>query len=196
MSYTQQAIIDILSFDAREIIDMGMKLVPDYVKTPSEILKELLSDNESITNSEVEKAEEDLRNAFNDKLSYYAGKISDFGVKQLEKVNKELCMISYYSNMGPAWLNDRVQDAVSTSVSFSMKYIGIARNKAMEERAKFVEMMSRELAHRVATQECKKLEVLGKEKIDKANQKKTEALSKAKTQIQQAKLIIFGILGT
>ena len=76
-----------------------------------------------------------------------------------------------------------------------MKYIGSARDSVIKERNKFVESASRNLAQRVAIQEGKKLEVLTKKKIDDANQKKAEALSMAKTQIQQAKMVIFGLLG-
>ena len=195
MSYTQEAVVEMLSFDMQQIVEMGMKLVPDYIKSPSEMLKELLSDNEAISDNEIKNAEEELRNKFNEKLSYGAAGISKYATEQLQKVNKELSMISYYSQMGPAWVNDKVEKAVSASLNFSMKYIGSARDSVIKERNKFVESASRNLAQRVAIQEGKKLEVLTKKKIDDANQKKAEALSMAKTQIQQAKMVIFGLLG-
>ncbi len=195
MTYTQKAMVDMMSFDPSEIVSLATQLMPNYITTPGQMMQMLLNNNDSISDNEIKKAEEEMMNKFNDKLAAGTAGIAKFANKQLEKCNNEIGMLSYYMQLGPAWVDQKIDKIVSSSLDTTLKYIGTTRDSVIKERNKFIKNVADNMARKLARQTNKKLETMTKQKIDELNTKKTEALAKADTMIQKAKLIIFGLLG-
>lgn len=194
-TYTQRAVVQMLSFDAQEIVSMATKLMPNYIKTPAAIMKELLSTTEDISKIEIELKQNEMMSKFNNILGKKAAMISDAALKGLEKCNNEIAAVSYYTQMGPAWVNDKIEKVINESLKFTLGYIGKARDFVDKEKNKLVYNLSNEMSKQLALKANKALETTTKEKLDQIENKKQMALNKAKTMITKAKLMLFALIG-
>ena len=195
MTYTQQAIVQMLSFDPSEIASLAGKLTPNYIKIPSKILKELLTSTENTSQKQNEELEKEVISKINAMIEEGTGGISNFVMKLLEKSNNTIGAISYYSQMGPAWLNDRLNIEVTNILNGGFEYIGKARDFVELQKNKMIENISDNMARKLAIKANNKMEKEIKAKLDAANNKKQEAISKAKVNTLNAKVKILGILG-
>ena len=194
-SYLTQATVDMLSIDASQIAANAGKMVPNFIKSPGEIMGELLKNSEDImeeVNQQLELKEVDsINNAISGQVSKITNKIND----KLSYVNGTIADISKYAYMGPAWIKNKVDIATKKIIESSCKEIGKTRDSVKQNVQDQIDSLSETMAKKIADKTNTKTQEQSKEQIDKMNKKKAEAMTKAKTAITNAKLKLMALIG-
>ena len=194
-SYLAQATVDMLSIDASQIAANAGKMVPNFIKTPGEIMGELLKNSEDIMdekNKELEKQEADsINNVISGQVSKITNKINE----KLEGVQDTIADISKYAYMGPSWVKNQVDLATKKIIESSCKEIGKTRDNTKQNIQDQIDSLAESMAKKIADKTNIQTQEQSKEQIDQMNKKKAEAMTKAKTAITNAKLKLMALIG-
>lgn len=195
MSYMTQSVTEMLSFDGSKIISYASKLMPNYLLSAGDILQNLLKTRESMNDELLNDTQQQLFNKVNDEISKQVGNITDIVNKQLEKIGPTISNISYYSQMGPAWMSSKLDLATSKIIEQSMKTIGDGRDRVIKQRDELIERVADAEAKKLAEKQNDKLQKQTKDQLDELEKKKQDAMNKVKTQLINVKLKLFAIIG-
>ena len=194
-SYMTEVITDMVSFDGSRIMSYATALMPNYLLQAGTIMNELLKPRELLNDLLVDDMQKELIDKFNkiigDKIKVVTDKVNE----GLEKVAPAIADIAYYSQMGPVWVQDKIDIAVNQAVESPKKGMTIARNAVNKEKDKFVENIGNKLAKKLADKVNAKTKEELKDKLDEVEKKKQEAIAKAKTLVINVKLKLFALIG-
>ena len=194
-SYLAQATVDMLSIDASQIAANAGKLMPNFIKSPGEIMGELLQDAEDIM-EQINKNNNlnivnNLNNMVGDQVSNLTNKIGE----QMSKVQSTIEDIGKYAYMGPAWVKSKTDLATKKIIESSCKEIGKVRDNVKQNTQEQIDKLSEGMAEKMADDTNTKVQEATKAQLDEANKAKAQATNKAKTAITNAKLKLMAMIG-
>lgn len=195
MSYMTEATTEMLSFDPSIITSKAAGFMQNYILGPSEILKELTNPRESLNDLKVEDAQNELFGKISEKINEKVGKVTGEITKKLETIQPTIASISYYSQMGPAWMQSKIDLAIQKIVENCCSEIGKARDNLIAEKNKLIDNIADKKAKELGEKANDKVKKASKDTIDKANKAKQDAMNKVKTQIINVKLKLFALIG-
>lgn len=194
-SYLTQATVDMLSIDASQIATNAAKKMPSFIKSPGEIMGELLKDAEDIMEELNKQGDLNVVNSLNNMVGDQVGKLTNKINDKLSYVNDTIGDISKYAYMGPAWMKSKIDLATKKIIESSCKEIGKTRDSVKQNVQDQIDTMAEGMAEKMADDANTKVKEQSKEKIDKANKEKAKATTKAKTAITNAKLKLMALIG-
>jgi len=195
MSYMVDATKEMLSFDPGMVTSVASTLMQQYIINPSQIMSELLKTREQMNDELVKDAQKAIFDKINSKIGDTVGKVTKEINKKLEDINPAIAEISYYSQMGPAWVNSKVELVVNKTIDNCLSGIGQARDNLKKQKDEMIESVAQGIAQKMAGDINDKTKKVTKEQIDKLNKTKQDALNKVKTQIINVKLKLFALIG-
>ena len=195
MSYMQQAIVDMLSFDASAIISKATSMMPNYLLSAGAIMDELLKPKESMTEDLINDTMNDLTNQINKVIGNKVKVVTDEINKKLESVNDEIGSIAFYATQGPAFLQQKIDLCIKKTVETCCKGIAKARDTVNKEKEKVIESISTKKAEELANKANDKVKQQTQDKLMKIEQTKKDAMNKIKTQIINVKLKLMALIG-
>ena len=169
MSYMSNAITDMLSFDAGAIPTKAAEI--------------------------MQETQMQMINKINDKIGEGVGKVTDEINKIMDDINPTIAEISYYSQMGPVWVQSKLDLATQKIVENALSGIGQARDKLNKIKEDAIENMAEQKGKDLANKANDKIKKGLKDKLDEVNKQKQDAMNKVKTQITNVKLKLFALIG-
>lgn len=195
MSYMSNAITDMLSFDAGAIPTKAAEIMQEYIIGPGQIMQELLKTRESMNDELMQETQMQMINKINDKIGEGVGKVTDEINKIMDDINPTIAEISYYSQMGPVWVQSKLDLATQKIVENALSGIGQARDKLNKIKEDAIENMAEQKGKDLANKANDKIKRGLKDKLDEVNKQKQDAMNKVKTQIINVKLKLFALIG-
>ena len=195
MSYMSNAITDMLSFDAGAIPTKAAEIMQEYIIGPGQIMQELLKTRESMNDELMQETQMQMINKINDKIGEGVGKVTDEINKIMDDINPTIAEISYYSQMGPVWVQSKLDLATQKIVENALSGIGQARDKLNKIKEDAIENMAEQKGKDLANKANDKIKRGLKDKLDEVNKQKQDAMNKVKTQITNVKLKLFALIG-
>ena len=195
MSYMSNAITDMLSFDAGAIPTKAAEIMQEYIIGPGQIMQELLKTRESMNDELMQETQMQMINKINDKIGEGVGKVTDEINKIMDDINPTIAEISYYSQMGPVWVQSKLDLATQKIVENALSGIGQARDKLNKIKEDAIENMAEQKGKDLANKANDKIKKGLKDKLDEVNKQKQDAMNKVKTQITNVKLKLFALIG-
>ena len=195
MTYMSEAMVDMLSFDAGAVVGKAGEFMQKYIIGPGEIMQELLKPREALNDELIKDAENQLMDQINDKIGDTVGKMTDKVNKIMESVNPTIAGISYYAQMGPIWMQSKLDLAIGKIVENALSGIGQARDTVNKQKEDLINNLAEKQAQKLADNVNQKVKEQSKDQIDKLNKTKQDALNKVKTQLINVKLKLFALIG-
>jgi len=195
MSYMSNAITDMLSFDAGAIPTKAAEIMQEYIIGPGQIMQELLKTRESMNDELMQETQMQMINNVNAKIGEGVGKVTDEINKIMDDINPTIAEISYYSQMGPVWVQSKLDLATQKIVENALSGIGQARDKINKMKEDAIENMAEQKGKDQANKTNDKVKRGLKDKLDEVNKQKQDAMNKVKTQITNVKLKLFALIG-
>ena len=195
MTYMTEATTSMLSFDASAIAKKAANIIPQHLLTVGEITKELLTTRESMNDELLKETENKLIEDINNKIGDSVGKVNKDIKGELEKINGTIAEISYYAQMGPVWVQSKLDLAMSKIIENCLSKIGKVRDTVNKQKEDTINNLAETKGKQMASSTNEKLKSSTKESMDEVNKKKQEALTKVKTQVINAKMKIFALIG-
>lgn len=194
-TYMADAVTDILSVDASAIVARAGGFLQDYIIGPAQIMQELLSPREALNDQLVADMQNELVEKINEKIGEKVSKITEKAQEQLDKINPTIAAISYYSQMGPVWVQSKLDLAIGKIVENSLSGIGQARDDAIKQRDELIDNLAKKKAEEMSTKINDTTTKGVKKQLDDLEKKKQDALNKVKVQITNVKLKLFALIG-
>ena len=195
MSYMQQAMVDMLSFDPGNIMSYAMAMMPNYLIDAGQIMNELLKPSESINeeraNQELNKLTDEINKTINDKVGVVTNEIN----KKLSYINNEIGSIAFYATQGPAFVQQKIDLYIKKTIETCFKGIAKARDTVNDEKDKVIKSIGNKMGEQVAKKTNEKLKNQTKDQLMQIEQKKKDAMNKVKTQIINVKLKLMALIG-
>lgn len=195
MSYMADAMTEMLSFDPSAVVSMAGGLMQQYIIGPSQIMSELLKPRESINDEMLNDVQNKLMDKINEKIGDTVGKVTDEINKKLEGINPAIAEVSYYAQMGPEWMQSKIDLVTKKVVENCLSGIGTARDTVKKQKDDLIKNLAEKEAKRMAEKVNDQVAKTTKEKIDALNKQKQDAMNKVKTQIINVKLKLFALIG-
>ena len=195
MTYMADATKEMLSFNPGMVTSVASTLIQKYIIGPSQIMSELLKTREQMNDELVKDSQKEILDNINSKIGDTVGKVTKEINEKLEDINPKIAEISYYSQMGPAWVNSKVELLVNKVTENCLSGIGKARDNLKKEKDEMIEKVADGIAQQMANKTNEKTKKATKEQIDKLNKTKQDAINKVKTQIINVKLKLFALIG-
>jgi len=194
-SYLQESTVEMLSFDASEIISYSAYVTPKFLLTTGAIMNELLKPKEDISEEQIKKADDENNKAINDAISKGVEQVSTKVSEQLEKINPTIKEIAKYSQMGPVWIKSKMDVAIKKIIEPGIKAITVGKNAVNKQKEDMIKSLGQKMGERLAEDTNEGVKKTLKEKIDKQNKEKQKSIAKAKTNVINAKLKIMALVG-
>lgn len=194
-SYMTETITSMVSFDGSAIISYAGQMMPNYLLSAGDILNNLLQPRELLNDLQIQdlqnKLFEQINNVIGDKIKVVTDKINT----GLEKVAPAIADISYYSQLGPAWVQSKIDLAIAQAVETPIKGMTEAREAVNKQKEELIKNIGNKMGKQLADKTNKKIKETTKDKLDKVEKTKAEAMAKAKTLLINVKLKLFAIIG-
>lgn len=194
-TYMTETITEMISFDGSAILSYATAMMPNYLLQAGVIMNELLKPREMLNDLLVEDLQKDLIEKVNNIIGDKVKKVTDKVNKELEKVSDTIAEISYYSQMGPAWVQSKIDLAMASAVEYPIKAMTEAKETVNHEKEKLIQTIGNKMGKKLAAKVNGQVKETTKETLDKVEKTKQEAMTKAKTMIINAKLKIFALIG-
>lgn len=194
-SYMTECITEMISFDGSSIMSYATSMMPNYLLQAGTIMQELLQPRELLNDLKIEDMQKQLIGKFNDFLGDKVKIVTDKISEGLEKVGPAISDISYYSQMGPSWIQSKVNLAVEQATIAPIKAMTDAKDAVNKEKEKIVQNIGIKMAEKLAKKTNDTIKKTTKEQLDEIEKKKQEAMAKAKTLIINVKLKLFALIG-
>ena len=195
MTYLQSSIVEMISFDGSSILTYATASMPKYLLKSGVIMNELLKTKEELSEDLLKDTQNQLVEKINGTISENVKNITDQINLQLDKINPAIGEIAYYSQMGPVWMQSKIDLAIKKIMEPGIKGITYVRDKVNTQKNTMIETIGNKMGEKLANRANEKLRIKTKEELDKANKEKQEAMTKVKTNIINAKLKIMAIIG-
>lgn len=195
MSYTGEVVAEIASLDLGMIASQMGAYLSAGLKTPDELIKEIMTSAEKqVENSEKEQEQR----AKNKKLAEIKLKMQAFEEKMdkiMTEVKEKIDTVMYYIEQGPAWLEAQLAGILDKGMSYVKKYAAVAVSEVNKQKEKFINDMAFKMAQKAAAKINEKALLVQKAIIDTAARIAAKALAIAKALIAKALMLIMGLLG-
>lgn len=195
MSYMTQATTEMLSFNLGVIASEAAKIMPAYLIGAGELMQELLKPRELMNDELVKDAEKEIVENINSMIGDTVGKMTDEVNKILDDINPTIAEIAYYSQMGPVWMQSKLDLAIGKIVEKSVSKIGTFRDTLIMKKEEAINNVAVGQAKGLADKANDKIKTQLKDNLDKLNKSKQDALNKVKTQLINVKLKLFALIG-
>ena len=161
----------------------------------SEILDKLTKPNELLSLDAFANMANGAVNGFMDDVTDKIGEISDNVNGFIEKITNEAEEISQYAMAGTTWVNNKVNKLKKDGENQISYYIDKGVNPIKKKRNEFCYNEGHRLAFAAYSKAKKAAEESTKETLDKTEQAKAKAMTKAKTAVQEATLKVMSLIG-
>lgn len=195
MSYMVDATTEMLKFDPGMVTSVAGGLMQQYIIGPSQIMSELLKPREKMNDELIKDTQKQLFDKINKTIGDTVGKVTKDINKKLDDINPAIAEIAYYSQMGPVWVNSKVELLVNKVTENCLSGIGQARDNLKKQKDEMIEKVADGIAKQMASKANDKVKKATKKQIDDLNKIKQDALNKVKTQIINVKLKLFALIG-
>lgn len=183
MSYLTNAITDMLSIDTSYIFSLAAQMMPDFLISPSKILKDLLIPSEIQTDSLFKLDETAIINTLNKKIGYQIDKISYTVNNAILPLEKKIEKIGYYAHMGPEWVSEHLRLETNNVIDYCHNAISSVTQSTKHN----IQKQMNEFAYNIAVRQAQKINNKIKEEQNKKLQDIELAKSKAKIKVWEAK---------
>lgn len=194
-SYMTECITEMVSFDGSAIMNYASQMMPNYLIDGAEIMNKLLQPRELLNDMQLQDLQNQLmdqiNNVIGDKIKVVTDKIND----GLEKVAPAISDISYYSQLGPAWVQSKIDLAIKQAVESPIKGMTEAKAAVNKQKEDLIKKIGDKMANKLANEASQKIKESSKKGLDEIEKKKAEAMAKAKTVIINVKLKLFALIG-
>lgn len=194
-SYLTECITDIISFDAGAITSYATKMIPKYLIGSGEIIGELLKSRETMNDELLKDTQLQMIESINDSLSAQVEKITTSIHSELDKIAPQIKSIAKYSQMGPVWVQQKIDLAINKSMETSLRAMTEVRNSVNAQKEAYIQNLGVKLGEQLAAKTNEKLKTKTKEQMDNIEEQKQKAISKAKTMIINVKMKLFALIG-
>lgn len=194
-SYMTETITSMVAFDGSAIISYAGQMMPQYLLTAGDILNNLLQPRELLNDMQLQDMQNQLidqiNNVIGDKIKVVTDKINE----GLEKIGPAIADISYYSQLGPAWVQSKIDLAIGQAVKTPIKGMTEARDAVNKQKEELIKNIGDKMGKKLADKANEKIKKTSKATLDEVEKKKQEAMAKAKTLIINVKLKLFALIG-
>ena len=194
-SYLTECITDMISFDAGAITSYASKMIPKYLIGGGEILGKLLKSRETMNDELLKDTQLKMIESINDSLSTHVEKITTSIHNELDKIGPQIKSIAKYSQMGPVWVQQKIDLAIKKTMETSLNAMGEIRDSVNLKKEAYIQNLGDKLGKQLAAKTNEKLKTKSKEQLDKIEEQKQKAISKAKTMIINVKMKLFALIG-
>ena len=194
-SYMADAVKEMMSFDPGMVTSVAGGLMQKYIIGPSQIMSELLKTRESINDELIQDTQKELFSKINEKIGDTVGKVTDEIKEKINSINPAIAEISYYSQMGPAWVESKVNLLTNKVITNCVSGIGKARDTLKKQKDDMINNVAEGIARQMAGVVNDKTKKVTKEQIDTLNKTKQDAMNQVKVQITNVKLKLYALVG-
>ena len=193
--YLTTCITEMLSFDASAIMSYASQMMPSFLIDAGQILQELLQPREMLNDMLLQDLQNELLGKFNELLGDKIKVVTDKINAELEKVAPTIAEISYYSQMGPAWVQSKIDLAVDQATLAPIKAMTQAKDAVNIEKEKLIQNIGAKMGAKLAKKANDAIKDTTKEGLDQIEIVKQESMAKVKTVIINVKLKLFALIG-
>lgn len=178
-----------------DITKAAMTYFNTYKMSLSQMLKELEKEAEEKVAAETTESEKKTQSIFNDKVKGNIKKLQD-GMSALnDGLSAGISMISSYLENGPEWIANKLDKEVQEKLSYAETFVNKGVKAVTDEIDQFTSNQGEAVGKNLTEEYNAFLQQKAKVQLAKIMELKAKAIAKAKALMQEAILLLMGLLG-